>query len=296
MSVAAYAFGGKDAAKKTSLGYNLSGQGAAEAADDAAKVQAKSGREAIEYARETRDLARSDLSPFVNFATGAPNQPLFNRGIGGTIVGGSTGPGYDPNSPLGQLSSILTQQGQNDYLSNNPLFKMGLDRLDRASNNAYLGRGKVGSANNQIVQNAFLAGQPLLQQQTSNLFNAANLGQASAAGQANTAITQGNNIADLTTQIGNANAAGLVGGANARQQGAANGLSIFGSALAFSDRRLKRNITRDGEHGPYPVYTFQYLDDDQWYRGVMSDDVRKINPAAVSVHESGFDMINYGAL
>lgn len=268
MSVGAYLVGGEDLAKKTSLGYNLSGMGAADAAEDAAKIQAASGREAIGLARETRDIARGDLAPFRTFGQGA----------------------IDP------LKALLSPEGQSDYLRQNPLFNIAMDRLDRSSNNTFLGRGKLGDATGQLVNNAFLAGAPLLQNQTSNLFNAVNLGQSSAAGQANTSLQSGAGINDLITGIGNSQAGALVGGANARQGGASSFFNAFGPLLASSDRRLKRNIVKAGIYGPYTAYRYQYLWSDDWFLGVMADEVKQINPRAVMTDAAGFDLVNYGML
>jgi hypothetical protein len=271
MSVGAYLIGGKDLAKKTSLGYNLSGMASADAAAEAADIQAEAGREAVGLARETRDIARADLAPFRNFG----------------------------QSNIAGLQNILSPQGQADYLRNNPLFNIAMDNLNRSSNNTFLGRGKLGDATDQLTKNAFLAGQPLLQQQTGNLFNAVNLGQSSAAGQANTSLQSGQSINDLITGIANSQAGGLVGGANARQGGASSFFNafggLFGGAMA-SDRRLKRNIVPRGTHGPYQVYDYQYLWSDDWYRGVMADEVALIKPSAVIRHASGYDLVNYGAL
>lgn len=174
------------------------GNTAADASREAAAVQAQSGADAIAYQRETRDLARQDLAPFTQFG----------------------------QTNLSPLQSILTPQGQADYLKSNPLFQIALDNVNRSSNNTFLGRGKLGDATGQLVNNAFLAGQPLLQQQTSNLFNAVNLGQSSAAGQANTALNTGSNVSDLLTGIGNVQGAGVVGAGNASTSGAQNLINL----------------------------------------------------------------------
>lgn len=245
------------------------GNTAADASKQAAQVQAQSGADAIAFQRESRDLARSDLSPFVKFGT----------------------------SNLQGLTDILTPQGQANYLQQNPLFNIAMNNLNRQSNNTFLGRGKVGDATGQLVNNAYLAGAPLLQQQTSNLFNAANIGQASAAGQANTAMGAGNSISDILTGIGNANAAGLTGAANAQNQGANNvaGLASL-AALYFSDRRLKRHITRIGTHASgFPLYRFKYLWSETWSEGVMAQDVEKTRPDAVHIYR-GAKCVDYGAL
>lgn len=65
-----------------------------------------------------------------------------------------------------------------------------------------------------------------------------------------------------------------------------------------SDRRLKENIVLVGEDAAtkLPLYEFNYRrDQTRRYRGVMSDDVRRLHPGAV-VEVSGYDRVNYAAL
>lgn len=67
--------------------------------------------------------------------------------------------------------------------------------------------------------------------------------------------------------------------------------SVFGAilkgvaavgAIAFSDRRLKRDITRIGtaDNG-LPIYRFHYIWDDRWMIGFMADEVQGRFPDAV---------------
>ncbi len=265
-----------------------------ESAGDASDAQAQSAAESIAFQRESRDLARSDLSPFVNCATGSMNQSgqgiaqqggvqsatpqnidrsnfnaqaylaanpdvmqalsegkwktkdkegaawshyqMFgmNEGRKFTPIYGVTNPGsgtFASDSPLGRLSAILTPGGQMDYLKSNPLFTTALENVNRQSNNTFLGRGKVGDATGQLVNNAYLAGLPLLQNQTANLFNAANLGQSSAAGQANAALTSGAGISNTLEGAGNARAAGYIGQGNAQAQGLYGATNALGQGL-----------------------------------------------------------------
>jgi hypothetical protein len=62
----------------------------------------------------------------------------------------------------------------------------------------------------------------------------------------------------------------------------------------FSDKRLKENIKKIGKlaNGLF-VYTYNYIWGGGNQVGVMSDEVRTIMPHAVSVHSSGFDMVDY---
>lgn len=188
--------------------YVLGGD-AKDAAKSAAKAQAAAVDKSIAFQTETRDLAREDLSPFVQF-------------------------GADQMNPLMQM---LTSQGQADYVQNNPLFTAALDSVNKATMNNAAARGKLGSGGTlSALQNNYLAtALPFIQDQRNALFNAVNMGQSSAAGQANTALSTGNSIADLYTQKGNAIAAGKVGAANARQQGVNNildlGSRLFGASM-----------------------------------------------------------------
>lgn len=86
-----------------------------------------------------------------------------------------------------------------------------------------------------------------------------------------------------------------VASANSTNQ---SGAALAAAALmAFSDRRLKRDIVRVGTlPNSLPVYSFKYLWDDEPRRGVMADEVATVMPSAVSKHSSGFDMVNYTAI
>lgn len=85
-------------------------------------------------------------------------------------------------------------------------------------------------------------------------------------------------------------------GPNRLMQGLGAAASIGSLFTAFSDRRLKREITPLGENiNGTPLYEFAYLwDEPGTVRvGVMADEA----PAhAVHTHPSGFAMVDYGAL
>jgi len=92
----------------------------------------------------------------------------------------------------------------------------------------------------------------------------------------------------------NAQTSGLFGlaGAGLGAAGAAGG---FGSLLAMSDRRLKSNIVRVGDH-PLGIGVYEYDIFGGRQRGVMADEVEKVMPDAVLEHPSGYKMVNYGKL
>lgn len=167
-----------------------SGNKAANAAKDAARMQSQSGQAAIEEARAAREQSRADLQPYAQFG----------------------------QSQLTPLAQIISPQGQVDYLENNPIFQASLKNMnDQVLNNAAVrGRLNAGDTRQRFADNFQAAALPLLSYQSNNLFNAANMGQASAAGQANNSLTTSANIGNTLTGIGNAQAAGLVGAANAK--------------------------------------------------------------------------------
>ena len=70
-----------------------------------------------------------------------------------------------------------------------------------------------------------------------------------------------------------------------------------------SDRRVKENIERIGDHPlGFGLYLFDYKPDfrDEFGRsrqfGVMADEVAKVLPEAVVQHPRGFQMVNYQTL
>lgn len=188
-------------------GGDVTGSNQADAARAAAARQEALGREGIEFRRESRDLARQDLAPF--------------REFGQTAI--------DP------LQELLTPEGQVQYLQNNPIFDAALDRVNQATLNRQSARGKLGSGGTlEALQNNFLAtGQSFIQPQINNLMSALNTGQASAAGQANLTQQTGGQIANQLGQIGDVQAAGIVGAQNARTN-AFNQLLNVGGRVAGS--------------------------------------------------------------
>jgi hypothetical protein len=60
----------------------------------------------------------------------------------------------------------------------------------------------------------------------------------------------------------------------------------------FSDIRLKEKIQRTGtSHSGIPIYEFNYIGDNSRYSGAMAQDL--LNTDAVSMHESGYYIVNY---
>jgi hypothetical protein len=69
------------------------------------------------------------------------------------------------------------------------------------------------------------------------------------------------------------------------------------AASAFSDRRLKRDVTRLATStSGLGLYAYRYLWDDEPRIGVMADEVERIAPEALGPVVAGFKTVNYSAL
>lgn len=130
----------------------------------------------------------------------------------------------DPFAAIGQQglsqSGFLTDpQQQFDFLQSNPLFQLGLNNLNQQTQNVAAARGRLsaGDTLQQLQNNALLAAQPLIQQQKQSIGGLLDYGL-------NTAQSQGN----LLTGQAAAGAGGVIGAANARNQGAQNLLNLGG--------------------------------------------------------------------
>lgn len=112
-----------------------------------------------------------------------------------------------------------------------------------------------------------------------------------------------NQIAQLTTGIGNTYAQGIIGAAQAQQAGIGQGIGTgLGIAnLIWSDRRLKENITHIDYRGGHRWYEWDWneaaADLGLFGRGegVIADEVELYRPDVVTV-KNGYKQVNYEAL
>jgi hypothetical protein len=84
-----------------------------------------------------------------------------------------------------------------------------------------------------------------------------------------------------------------------QQQGLFGGLTDLAGTAAmfkmFSDRRLKSNIVRVGEH-PIGVGIYEYDIFGRRERGVMAQELLRVAPGRVRMHRSGYFMVDYEGL
>lgn len=189
-------------------------QQARDATQDATRALKGAGTEAINFLQGSLQQARGDLQPFQQFSTGV----------------------------LPDLQNMLSLEGQSDFLRNNPLFNQALERFDTDTGKFAASRGRLGAGDTreELFNNFFRAGGPLLQNQIDNLIKSALIGDAAAIGSANATTNVGSNIADIIGSIGSASAAGSLGQASATAQGVNQGLGILGPLLNIL---LNRNST-----------------------------------------------------
>ena len=130
---------------------------------------------------------------------------------------------YSDTAGLGlDLAPFLTDaQAQYDWLQSNPLFQMSLDNANDVTSKMAAAQGRLSSGDTlmQLQNNALLASQPLLNRQMGNINNLINLGAGLTNAQANAALGVGNNISGYMSNIGDAQAAGIIDAANATNQG-----------------------------------------------------------------------------
>ena len=186
---------------------------------------------------------------------------------------------------------------------NNPLFQALSQQQNQQLINQQgaLGRGGSGETNDLLQQNVLKLGNQFQQQdfqtqlqenqqQFGQIFNRANLGQASAAQAALTG-------ADLSTSAATARSAGVIGAANAKADGVSNAIGIGGGLLqlfGFSDIRLKENIAYAETVNGIDLYTWNWnekgkeLAGDQAEYGPIAQILKESHPELVSAHESGY--------
>jgi hypothetical protein len=264
-----------------------------------------------------------------NAYTDAANQGIsFNREMYGKTLAqnqpymdaGAKGLGLYNN--LADSGYLTAQPSMNDLTSLMPNYKFGMEQgLGQFNAGVNAGGGLISG-------NAIQGGQQFAQDYAGNALNNAfnqyqanrtnvvsNVNALTGVGQNANAISAGAasgtsaNVGNLMSSIGNAQASGIMGGANAYTSGL-NNLSnyamLYGmnkmNAAPTSDIRTKENIQVIGwlPNG-LPVYIYEYKDEFKndplagpgQFIGVMAHELEKINPNAVSLRSDGYKMVDY---
>ena len=247
---------------------------------------------------------------------------------------------YAPYQGVGQTGiNNLNQMIQSGYLTDPfgpqqlqgnlaPNYQFGLSQGQQANtqaSNAAGGGSNVNRSNQMFTQNyaqnAYQKAFDNYLTQKTNLYNQniglADIGANAAQNAGNAELGIGTNISNITQGIGNAQAAGQIGTANAYSgavNNAGNTAALYGllqnqNTLSnlqntisgdtttgnFSDRRLKTNIVKIGQYmNGLNKYSWTYL----WGEnstGAMADEVEKLIPEAVKVFY-GYKHVNYALL
>lgn len=256
-----------------------SGKQAREAAEKAAKEQQDAAQAGIAEQRRQFDITQGNLQPFQQAGQAALGSQQDLLGLNGAEAQAAAFAAME-NSPGQQF---LRDRAQKNLLRNSSAI-------------GGLGGGNVRSA---LVQQGVGFAQQDLQNQFGRLGQLAGQGQSAAnsIGQFGTQVA--GNIQQGLNMSGQARASGILGvqQANAQQQ---QGMQQTAATVAsfFSDPELKRNKKVIGRKNGFTIWSWTWNDLAEKIglfgndRGVMADEVKEINPDAVSVRE-GFMVVNY---
>lgn len=264
----------------------IGGMMQADAAGDAAGMQAQASQAGIEEQRRQFDALRELLKPYVEAGTPALEQQQALLGMGG---------------PEAERAAIERIQGGVGFQES---IRQGEEALlQRASATGGLRGGNIQAALAQF-RPAML--REAIDQQYSRLGGMTSLGQQSAAGVGTAGMETGSAIARLQAERGAALAGGELGQAKAfsgilnlpaqvlgMQYGAGGKMGQPGLSNVFSDRRLKKNIKQIGTRPDgLNVYEFDYIWGGGRQTGLMAQEVQSVYPGAVS-ESGGYLMVDY---
>jgi len=184
--------------------------------------------------------------------------------------------------------------------------QQGLRTTEAGLQNQQYGQ-QQGLRNSALQEQAYLRSLPF--QELSALTGGSQVSMPQFPGYAQQATTGGANLLGAT-QAGYQSALNASNAQNAQNANLMSGLFGIGGALVggpagpaisalgglFSDRRLKRDITRVGTtNDGLGVYTYRYVWGGPVQMGVMADEVQRVAPHAVR-SVGGYLAVNYGAL
>ena len=256
-----------------SVGYKIFGGGDAK---EAAKLQAESAGQALALQDKMFDTLRSDAAPV--------------RAIRDQTLGRLTDLyGLDDGTP--DYSQFYESPDYNFRLNS------GFDKIqDSAAAGGKLRSGQTLRGLDDYRQNTAASE---FGSYYNRLANLAGFGQTGVDA-TNSALTQSTNAqSSILQDLGNAQASGIIGASNSNKQLASSALGALGQyfgAAAASDKRLKKNIRKVGEHNGINFYTWEWADKRVAHHvpyGVIAQEIQAIKPEIVSTHPDGYLMVDY---
>ena len=262
----------------------IGGMMQSDAASDAAGAQTAASQAGIEEQRRQFDMVRELLKPYVEAGAPALQQQQALIGLQG------------PQAQQQAISALEQGAGFQARV------RQGEEALlQRASATGGLRGGNIQAALAQFRPQML---QQEIETQYGRLGGLTSLGQQSAAGVGTAGMQTGARVAGLYGDIGAAQAGAELAQGQAManlfnmpaqflgmQYGAKVGTPGFGGL--FSDRRLKRNITKIGTRPDgLGVYEFEYIWGGGRQIGLMAQEVQGVYPDAVG-EVGGYLTVNY---
>jgi hypothetical protein len=245
-------------------------------------------------------LIMSRLAPTIARQNEMSDAQLANQGI-------------QVGSKAYENAKRVLAQSQNDLLTQAQVAGQGVQQNLFGQN---LAMGQFGNqAQNQMFGNQMSANQQAFGQGLTNYQLPLNMLNALRTGAQVTnptfsnvpqqATTAGADIMGATNAASNYNLANF-NAANAAQGGLNSGLFGLGAAgiMAMSDIRMKESVKPIGAINGINLYEFEYKPEFKNHPfagygkhiGVIAQELQAVRPDAVSVHPSGYLMVNYGVL
>lgn len=256
-------------------------EGAQEAAQEAAGLQAEAAEAGITEVRRQFDVTQEGLQPFQEAGVSAIGQQQALLGLTG------------PEEQAAAFSALEQSPGQ-QFLRD----RAQKNLLRNAAAIGGLGGGNVRSA---LVQQGVGFAQQDLQNQFGRLGQLAGQGQQTAAqiGQFGQQTSQ--NVQRGIQSAAEARASGILGGQQAEAQFTQGLFQLGGTALLASDKRLKTNIKKTGSVNGFNWYSWDWNELGEALglfgesQGVIANEVQETNPELVG-NKNGYLAVNYLAL
>ena len=254
-------------------GLLASGQNIKSPQQEAADILKAATDKGISFVEEATAQGREDLLPFAEAGAGV----------------------------LPGLQELITDpMAQKEFVTDNPFFKALAEDAQRRifGSGAAVGKFASGGTAEALQNSILLLGEGLVGRNISKRQNLANMGLVAAGGRAEVGVRGAEAITDLIGSGASAEAAGVIGTAQARaarkQSRTDTILSFVEMGIKLSDRREKEFITPVGKTNGIPYYFFKYKGDPELRLGTIAQEVEHIEGAVINL--GGRKYVDYSRL